>query len=165
MLLDDTSRDILSLSELLKNNIILQSDAKDWKEAIQEIGELLVDEGACDKTYIDNMIKKIEEYGSYMVTNKKIAIPHSRNDNNVFKTAMGLLILEEEVFFPGNLPVKTILIFSSLDGEEHLEALADFMDLTNNHNFLVRLNDFTNIRKVKDSIKKFEFLSKIGKKE
>ena len=165
LLLDDTNRDILSLSELLKNNIILQSDAKDWKEAIQEIGELLVDEGACDKTYIDNMIKKIEEYGSYMVTNKKIAIPHSRNDNNVFKTAMGLLILEEEVFFPGNLPVKTILIFSSLDGEEHLEALADFMDLTNNHNFLLRLNDFTNIRKVKDSIKKFEFLSKIGKKE
>lgn len=165
LLIDDTNKNILSLSELLKNNIILQSDAKDWKEAIQEIGELLVDDGACDKTYIDSMIKKVEEYGSYMVTNKKIAIPHSKNDNNIFKTAMGLLILKKEVFFPGNLPVKTILIFSSIDGEEHLEALADFMELTNNHNFLLRVDDFTNIRKVKDTIKKFEFLSKIGKKE
>ena len=41
---------------------------------------MLLDDGSCDKTYIDSMIKKIEEYGSYMVTNKKIAIPHSKND-------------------------------------------------------------------------------------
>ena len=34
-----------------------------------------------------------------------------------------------------------------------------------NHNFLPRLDEFTNIRKVKDTIKKFEFLSKIGKNE
>ena len=143
----------------------MQSDSNDWKEAILEIGEMLLDDGSCDKTYIDSMIKKIEEYGSYMVTNKKIAIPHSKNDNNVFKTAMGLLTLENEVIFPENLPVKTILVFTSIDGEEHLEALADFMDLANNHNFLPRLDEFTNIRKVKDTIKKFEFLSKIGKNE
>lgn len=165
LLIDDSNRNTLSLSELLKNNIILQSDSMNWKDTIQEIGELLIDDGSCDKSYIDSMIKKIEEYGPYMVTNKKIAIPHSRNDGNVFKTSMGLLTLEKEVIFPGNLPVKTILIFSSLDGEEHLEALADFMDLTNNHNFLSKLNEFTNIRKVKDTIKKFEFLSKIGKNE
>lgn len=163
LLIDDTNKNILSLSELLKNNIILQSDIKDWKEAIQEIGEMLIDDGSCDETYIESMIKKIEEYGSYMVTNKKIAIPHSKNDNNVFKTSMGLLTLKDEVIFPGNLPVKLILIFSSFDGEEHLEALADFMDLSNNHNFLSKLDEFTNIRKVKDTIKKFEFLSKIGK--
>lgn len=163
LLIDDTNKNTLSLSELLKNNIILQSEAKDWKEAIQEIGEMLIDDGSCDETYIDSMIKKIEEYGSYMVTNKKIAIPHSKNDNNVFKTSMGLLTLKDEVIFPGNLPVKLILIFSSCDGEEHLEALADFMDLSNNHNFLSKLGEFTNIRKVKDTIKKFEFLSKIGK--
>ncbi len=163
LLIDDTNKNILSLSELLKNNIILQSDIKDWKEAIQEIGEMLIDDGSCDETYIESMIKKIEEYGAYMVTNKKIAIPHSKNDNNVFKTSMGLLTLKDEVIFPGNLPVKLILIFSSFDGEEHLEALADFMDLSNNHNFLSKLDEFTNIRKVKDTIKKFEFLSKIGK--
>ena len=163
LLIDDTNKNILSLSELLKNNIILQSDIKDWKEAIQEIGEMLIDDGSCDETYIESMVKKIEEYGSYMVTNKKIAIPHSKNDNNVFKTSMGLLTLKDEVIFPGNLPVKLILIFSSFDGEEHLEALADFMDLSNNHNFLSKLDEFTNIRKVKDTIKKFEFLSKIGK--
>lgn len=163
LLIDDTNKNILSLSELLKNNIILQSDAKNWKEAIQEIGEMLVDDDACDKSYIESMIKKIEEYGSYMVTNKKIASPHSQNDNNIFKISMGLLTLENEITFPGNLPVKIILIFSSVDGEEHLEALADFMDLSNNHNFLSKLDEFTNIRKVKDTIKKFEFLSKIGK--
>ena len=87
---------------------------------------MLLDDDTCDKSYIESMIKKIEEYGSYMVTNKKIAIPHSQNDNNVFKTSMGLLTLENEITFPGNLPVKIILIFSSVDGEEHLEALARF---------------------------------------
>ena len=40
---------------------------------------------------------------------------------------MGLLTLENEVIFPENLPVKTILVFTSIDGEEHLEALADFI--------------------------------------
>ena len=100
-----------------------------------------------------------------MVTNKKIAIPHSKNDNNVFKTSMGLLTLENELLFPGDFPVKTILIFSSVDSEEHLEALVDFMELVNNHNFLSKLDEFTNIRKVKDIIKKFEFLSKIGKNQ
>lgn len=163
LLIDDTSKNILSLSELLGDNIILQSEAKGWKEAIQDIGEVLIEEGACNISYIESMIKKIEEYGSYMVTNKKIAIPHSKNDNNVFKTSMGLLILKEEIDFPGGLPVKIILIFTSNDGEEHLEALADFMDLTNNHSFIVKLNEFVNPRKVLDTIKKFEFLSKIGK--
>ena len=37
------------------------------------------------------------------------------------------------------------------------------MDLTNNHSFIVKLNEFVNPRKVLDTIKKFEFLSKIGK--
>lgn len=163
LLIDDTSKNILSLSELLGDNIILQSEAKGWKEAIQDIGELLIEEGACNISYIESMIKKIEEYGSYMVTNKKIAIPHSKNDNNVFKTSMGLLILKEEIDFPGGLPVKIILVFTSNDGEEHLEALADFMDLTNNHSFIAKLDEFVNPRKVLDTIKKFEFLSKIGK--
>lgn len=163
LLIDDTNKNVLSLSELLGNNIILQSEEKDWKEAIQDIGELLIEEGACNSSYIESVIKKIEEYGSYMVTNKKIAVPHSKNDNNVFKTSMGLLILKEEINFPGELPVKIILIFTSNDGEEHLEALADFMDLTNNHSFMSKLDEFINIRKVIDTVKKFEFLSKIGK--
>ena len=78
---------------------------------------MLLDDGSCDKTYIDSMIKKIEEYGSYMVTNKKIAIPHSKNDNNVFKTAMGLLTLENEVIFPEKSSCKNNISFYLYSGE------------------------------------------------
>ncbi len=151
------------LSELLKDNILLKKEKCSWEEAIKISGELLVKDFACTYNYIDAMIEKIKEFGPYMVTDGKLAIPHSRNENTILKTAIALVTFEEDIIFPNNTPVKTILVFSSIDGCEHLEALSNFMDLCTNHRFLKKLEEDITIKKVKDTVKKYEFLSSLGK--
>lgn len=152
-----------SLSELLRDNILLKAGRCSWEDAIRISGEMLVEDSACTYNYIDETIDKIREFGSYMVTDGKLAIPHSRNENTILKTAISLVTFEEDIVFPNNTPVRTVLMFSSADGSEHLEALSNFMDLCMNHRFLKKLEDDISVKKVKDTIRKYEFLSSLGR--
>lgn len=153
----------LTLSELLRDNISLKASKCSWKEAIYFSGDLLLKDKACTLDYIKDMIEKIKEFGPYMVTDGKLAIPHSRNKNSVLKSSIALVTFQEDIIFPNNTPVRTILVFSSKDGNEHLEGISNFMDLCTNHRFLKKLEGDISIKKVKDTIRKYEFLSSLGR--
>lgn len=163
LLINDIQKKDLHLSELIGNRIFLQKRGMSWEKAVQESGILLMEDGWCDETYIHSMVEKINEFGSYMTMDNMLAIPHSRNEGNVFKTGMSLISFDEEIIFPNNISVKTILTFTSIDGVEHLEALSNFLDLVNNYGFLDRLKENIAPKKIMDIIKKYEFLSKLGK--
>lgn len=45
------------------------------------------------------MINMTKKYGSYIVIDKNIAIPHSKSEKNIYKTDFSILILENPVFF------------------------------------------------------------------
>lgn len=162
-LIDNLPVTSLTLSELLKDNILLKMKKCTWEEAIHISGELLLKDEACTLNYIQDMIEKIKEFGPYMVTDGKLAIPHSRNKNTILKTSVALVTFQEDIIFPNNTPVRTILVFSSKDGNEHLEGISNFMDLCTNHRFLKKLEDDISIKKIKDTIRKYEFLSSLGR--
>lgn len=110
------------------------------------------------------MIKSINKNGSYMVISELVAIPHAKNENNVFHTGMGLICLNEEILFPEDIKVKYILAFSSKDSQSHLDAIVQFVDLLKKYEFLGILERVTTKKKIIDTIKKYEFLTHFGKK-
>lgn len=129
--IDDIKNDkIYTLSELLPlKNIKVLKKVKDWKEAINISSIPLQIDDCFGDEYVEEIIKNVEQNGSYMVVNEVIALPHARTKNLVKKTGMSLIVLREKVTFPGNKKVKIILTFSSFDQKEHIDALTKFVTI------------------------------------
>ena len=161
----DEKKQVPKLSEFLpKNNIFLNIYSQTWEEAIEVAGRALEATGSTTHSYTLDMLDKVREYGSYFVTSNGLALPHALNKgNSVIKTGMVLLTFENPILFPDNVSVSYILAFSSVDNLEHLDALSSFLDLVNNHNFFEKVSHDASPKKIVDLIKKYEFLSRIGR--
>lgn len=163
-LLFDEKKELIRLSEFLpKNNIYLDVSASTWEEAIEAGGRALEETGSTTYKYTLDMLQKVRDYGSYFITSSGLALPHASNQNNsVLKSGMVLLVFKDPVIFPENISVSYMLAFSSIDNLEHLDALSSFLDLVNNHNIFNKLSGEISGKKIIDTIKRYEFLSKIG---
>lgn len=145
--IDDLEKQkIYTLSELLPlENIKIVDRVKDWKEAIKVSGISLQVGNYIKDEYIDEMIKNVEQNGSYMVVNDVVALPHARTNGLVNKTGMSLLILRDEVTFPGDKKVKVLLTFSSYDQKEHIDALSKFVTILEERDFINKIKGLDEI--------------------
>lgn len=162
ILINDIHEDEPKLSDMLED-IILDVECGSWEEAIRMAGKTMIENEICDITYIENIIERVKEFGPYMVMSNKVALPHSKNNGNVFKSKMVLMNFRNDILFPEETPVKTMLTFTSQDENGHLDALSNFLDLVSNYKFLEKLENNPSKKKVIDIIKKYEFLSNLGK--
>lgn len=88
------------LSKLLDEKRVIFKDKVDsFNEAIHIIGDNLVKLGSTNSNYTYEMINMTKKYGSYIVIDKNIAIPHAKSEKNIYKTDFSILILENPVFF------------------------------------------------------------------
>ncbi|MGL5356418.1 MAG: BglG family transcription antiterminator [Cetobacterium sp.] len=163
-LINDMHSDELKLSDML-DDIILDVECENWEDAIKIAGKTMIEHEICDITYIESIIQRVKEFGPYMIMSNKVALPHSKNTGNVFKSKMILVHFKNDILFPENTPVKTMLTFTSQDEESHLDALSNVLDLINKYNFLEKLESNPNKKKVIDIIKKYEFLLNLGKSQ
>lgn len=154
---DDRKIKKLELLDLLrKDTINLNGKFKNWQESILKCGEILEKKGDIKKSYINNVIKAIESYGSYMVISDKVIIPHAKNDEGVINTGMCLMSLEEEVLFPNNEEIDLIIFFSSKDKTEHLNALRTLVEILSEHNFKNEIKKMKRPEEVVEYIKSKE---------
>ncbi|NDL68644.1 BglG family transcription antiterminator [Anaerotalea alkaliphila] len=134
MIIDDLTESKMGLIDHLPlENISVNVEAKDWREALEAAGEKLVNLGYVEQSYTKSLIDSFEKYGAYMVIKEGIAIPHTKNDNNVLKTGFVLITLKNEVMTPFNKYLKVILAFASIDDTDHLDALTEFSNLLIDH--------------------------------
>lgn len=128
-LIDDISPKKITIFDMLnKKQISLGEIAKDWEEAVRKAGNLLLKSGCVEESYVEDMVQCIKNYGSYMVMGKNIAFPHAKTDSNVNKTAFSIVTLKNSVLFPEDIPVKTIIAFSSKDNKEHLDGFLEIVE-------------------------------------
>lgn len=128
-LIDNISPKKITIFDMLnKKQISLGEIAKDWEEAVRKAGNLLLNNNCVEESYVEDMIQYIKNYGSYMVMGRNIAFPHAKTDNNVNKTAFSIITLKNSVLFPEDIPVKTIIAFSSKDTKEHLDSFLEIVE-------------------------------------
>lgn len=148
-LIDDTEENEYRLSDFLtEDNILIKQEADTWEEAIKMSGDILVRTGCVTEKYKDSMIENINKFGSYIVIEENIAIPHAQKDESVLKTGMGLIVLKKPVIFPNNRKVSILLSFSSFDNKEHLNALAELLELITNYNFVDNLLKTKSVKQI-----------------
>lgn len=129
MLIRDDGRDQTLLDILPAENILLNYKAEDWWDAIYTAGGMLVKNGYVDQRYQDQMLYSFENYGSYMIIDDGIAIPHAKNEGTVRKTGMTLLVLQKPVEFINGKKLQVFFSFCSKDNIEHLDALVAVANL------------------------------------
>lgn len=119
---------VVMLQDVLNEDMMaLGVHAKNWEEAINKAGDLLVNKGFVEQTYIDNMINAVKDLGPYIVIMPGVAFAHARPDQSVHETCMSMITLENPVNFGSeqNDPVSIVFAFGAPNNNEHLNALQD----------------------------------------
>jgi len=121
----------LSVLKLTKSTIRFDVSCSDWKEAVRLAGQVLLDNGFCQKSYVEAMVRQIEAYGSYVVFKGGLALPHAKPSDGAIKPGMSLLKLRKPVVFPGmdQEPVTTVIALSLTEklGPRELKVLKDIV--------------------------------------
>ncbi|WP_377890831.1 BglG family transcription antiterminator [Alkalihalobacillus sp. R86527] len=145
------------LNDLLHEDTIqFASQSKDWREAIKTASLPLLNKEQISSTYIEAMIKNVEELGPYVVIAPGIAIPHARPEEGVNTVGMSLLRLDETVPFSekDKHQVKLLIVLAAVDNETHLKALAQLSDL---------LSEEENLEVIYNSTEKEDIIKLVSK--
>lgn len=123
-----------SLTALIKEEYSrFNEDIRDWKDAISLAAKPLLDHKKIKKQYINEMIRVVEELGTYMVFISEIAFVHAPPEY-VIENSISLLTLKSPIDF-GNkntVKVKTIVVLANKEENMNLVNLIDI--LTKNKN-------------------------------
>ncbi|THB60931.1 BglG family transcription antiterminator [Vagococcus silagei] len=127
------------LKELLTEETIkINVEASDWEDAVRKSGEILVDTGSIEESYVEAMVNSVKKYGSYIVITPHIALAHASSTDGVNKVGFSLITLKNEIKFnhEANDPVKVVITLAATDQSTHLKALSELMELLGNEDFL-----------------------------
>lgn len=147
------------LYEIIKPALIETGGrADDWKDAVMQVGNILVENGYAKTDYIDSMIAKVEEFGPYCVIVRGLALAHARSNNDVFSTGMSLLVLPDGIKFghETNDPVYLLFCFCVNDDRDYLNALTDLIALGKQKDFIPRILSADNGHEIFEIMKQWE---------
>lgn len=158
-----------SLSEFLKEeNIRVDVEAADWKEAVVAAGNILLEQGDIQQEYIDAVILNAETNGFYFVIADGFALPHASIASYNLRTAMSLVRLKNPIYFfedkrdvPGDYkthPVYYFCLLSATDNEKHSKAFFNLTSLLANSEFREALHRAKTSQQMAEVIKDFEYL-------
>ncbi|WP_246943749.1 PTS sugar transporter subunit IIA [Bacillus pinisoli] len=108
---------------LSEENVVLHATFNSKEEAIRATGQILVDKGYVDASYIDKMLEREEITSTYM--GNFVAIPHGTEDakKSVLTSGLSIIQVPEGVDFGGGNIVKVLIGIAGKDGE-HLDILS-----------------------------------------
>ncbi len=102
--------------------IALGQEARTWEEAVRQAGDLLVREGVCDPSYVQDMVDTVRELGPYIVVTPGVALAHARPKGSVARNGIAVATFPDGVRFgnPDNDPVYVVFAIAAVTDEEHL---------------------------------------------
>lgn len=121
MLFGKKEKRVISLLD--KKNIILNCKAKSKEEVIKNVGQLLVDSGYVNQSYVDAMLEREKTFATYM--GNGIALPHGVESakQGILSSGIAVMIFPEGTDWAGE--TAKIVIGIAGKGEEHLEILGN----------------------------------------
>ncbi len=108
----------------------LGASADNWREAIRQAGEVLLNLGCIEERYIEEMIRAVVQMGPFIVLDKGIALAHAGPKDGVLKTGMSFVTLQNGVDFgtESGDPVKIVIGLAADGTAEHIEAINELSD-------------------------------------
>ncbi|HEL1584547.1 TPA: transcription antiterminator [Streptococcus suis] len=116
---------------LLDDYIVLTDKTFDWRESIKFVAQPLLSDSIITESYVDAMIRSVEEYGPYIVIGPKLALAHARPEDGAEKLGLSLAIFEKAVSFgeEEGQQVQVAFCLSAIDSFSHLEVMKSLVNL------------------------------------
>jgi len=114
-----------------KETIHAKIQVKDWEEATDSVGKLLVSAGKIKPDYITAMKRVLKELGPYAVIAPGIVLLHARPEDGVIEPCLGLVTLIDPVPFghSENDPVDLVFALGAVDKHAHISALQKLAEM------------------------------------
>ena len=114
-----------------KETINAKVQVKNWEEATDAVGELLVSAGKIKPEYITAMKRVLKEMGPYAVIAPGIVLLHARPEDGVIEPCLGLITLIHPVPFghSENDPVDLVFALGAIDKQAHITALQQLAEM------------------------------------
>ena len=129
---DSISSETFQLSSLIsKETVRAKVSVRDWEDATESVGKLLVSAGKIAPEYIVAMKRVLKEMGPYAVIAPGIVLLHARPDDGVIQACLGLITLIDPVPFghSENDPVDLVFALGAVDKMAHISALQQLAEM------------------------------------
>ncbi|WP_294146358.1 PTS sugar transporter subunit IIA [uncultured Selenomonas sp.] len=124
-----------------KKHYTFQQGFDDWKDAVRAACQPLLDDGTIEDIYPEEIIKKVEELGPYIVIAPDICIPHAQEGLGVHETAISFMKTEKPVSFSddGEHDARLFFVLASTDNAVHLKNLGDMAEALSDDDLVAKL--------------------------
>jgi PTS system ascorbate-specific IIA component len=147
----------IKLSNLLTQDTVrAKVTARDWEDATNEVGALLVNAGRIEPSYIQAMKRVLKEMGPYAVIAPGIVLLHARPEDGVLEPCLGLVTLSTPVEFghSQNDPVDLVFALGARDKKAHISALQQLAKLLGDEHSLAELRSAPDAETLVEVIKR-----------
>ena len=124
-----------------KKHYTFQQGFDDWKDAVRAACQPLLADGTIEDIYPEEIIKKVEELGPYIVIAPDICIPHAQEGLGVHETAISFMKTEKPVSFSddGEHDARLFFVLASTDNAVHLKNLGDMAEALSDDDLVAEL--------------------------
>lgn len=148
-------------NEISLDNIQLNLECCNWREAIRLSSKPLLDSEMITEGYIDAMIENVEKYGGYIVVDDGIAIPHAKSENMVRKSGFTINTFREPIEIGNHSNIIILFVLAVADEEKKVELITKIMELIEDESFISFLLNAMDKEEVYDYIyNKFNIISR-----
>ena len=144
-IINDIQKTGYTLKKLLKKeNVKFIDEVENWKEAIFQSGDLLVSNKKVTSEYVHEMVELVEKHGPYIVLEEGIAMPHAGISENVLKTGISLLVVDEKVSLPEGRNANIFLSFAAKNKNDNIDIMNDLFELITKYEFIDKVSKMKN---------------------
>lgn len=130
-----------------EENIQLNLEAKDWKEAIELSAVPLLKNKYITEDYVKEMINNVENLGPYIVVDDEIAIPHAKPGKYVNSFGITINTFKTPIIFGSHKNVRILITIASISSENHIDLITQIMKLIEDESLIKLLINSTNAQK------------------
>ena len=135
---------------IIRSNVKFIDSVADWKDGIQKVGDILVENGFTIDDYTQELKDLVDKYGPYIVIEEGFAMPHGGISDRVMETGVGILVVKEKVKFPEEKTANIFFSFATKNQNDRPEILNDLFELITKCGFIEKVS----------KMKKYEELEK-----
>lgn len=146
-------------SYLTADRVLTREHVTDWREAVDLVGEILVQHGNATTDYVDAIKHSIEAPGgTYIDLGFGIALAHSRPESGVIETGLAVIHLGSPVLLAGDPdhPITVFIALAAQDSNSHLDLMQDLAGV---------LTDTTRRQELLDALTPADVLSALATKD
>lgn len=137
--------------EYVRTNV----SASDWRQAVNEVGSILVEKGKCDQEFINQMIETVDKLGPYMILLPDVALFHAPPGSYVHEPCLSFITLKDPVYFSEfeNQRIKCAFALGAVDSESHMTSIQQVAMLLQNQRFIELATNNGSLEELMESMK------------